>query len=140
MSDIEDLFRYRMEQAESTVRDAELMLEASVGPRSIVNRCYYSMFYATLALFLKSGVIAGTSKHSGVIGRFDKEFVLSGKVDRKYSKMLHRLFDSRQEFDYKEFTEIQREDAQLALEQAQEYIKEINRYLHKVDIESGEDK
>ena len=51
MSDKHSLFLYRMEQAEATVRDAEKMFASGVTARSIVNRCYYSMFYATLALF-----------------------------------------------------------------------------------------
>lgn len=99
MSDLTSLLAYRMDQAESTLNDAVKMSQSGVSPRSIVNRCYYAMFYAPLALLLKAGIAARTSRHSGVIGRFNKEFVQTGKIEKKYSKMLHGLFDSRQEFD-----------------------------------------
>jgi hypothetical protein len=39
MTDRESLFRYRMEQAEATLHDAETMLVTGVSPRSVVNRC-----------------------------------------------------------------------------------------------------
>lgn len=91
MSDKHSLFLYRMAQADTTLSDAEKMLASGVGPRSIVNRCYYAMFYATLALFLKAGIAARTSRHSGVIGIFDKEFILTGKIDKQFSKMLHSV-------------------------------------------------
>jgi uncharacterized protein (UPF0332 family) len=131
MSDLTSLLAYRMGQAESTPNDAVKMSQSGVGPRSIVNRCYYAMFYATLALFLKAGIAARTSRHSGVIGRFNKEFVQTGKIEKKYSKMLDGLFDSRQEFDYKEFSETLPEDAESALNHAREFVTEIKRLVHE---------
>lgn len=53
------------------------------------------MFYGVLALFIQEGTDIRTSKHAGVIGLFDREFVHSGKLPVEYSQMLHRLFDAR---------------------------------------------
>ncbi len=100
MTDIETLFEYRLKQAETTLEDARKMLAAGISPRSVINRAYYSMFYMVLALFLKTNLNLKTSKHSGVISSFDKEFVLTGKIDKNYSKILHSMFDDRQEYDY----------------------------------------
>ena len=96
MTDKEALFRYRIEQAEETLSDAEKMLKNHLSPRSILNRAYYSMFYALLALYIDQGIDLKTSKHSGVISIFDKEFVHSGKIDKDFSKILHRIFILRQ--------------------------------------------
>jgi hypothetical protein len=49
MTDKEVLLHYRLQQAEETLEDAEKMLRANLTPRSILNRAYYSMFYAILA-------------------------------------------------------------------------------------------
>jgi hypothetical protein len=51
MTDRETIFAYRMKQTEETLSEAIRMLEAGFSPRSIVNRSYYAMFYAVLALF-----------------------------------------------------------------------------------------
>jgi uncharacterized protein (UPF0332 family) len=52
MTDMETLMTYRLKQAEETIQDAEAMLKIRISSRSIVNRAYYAMFYAVLALFL----------------------------------------------------------------------------------------
>lgn len=125
MTDKQQLFEYRMKQAKETLADAEKMLIQNLGPRSIINRAYYSMFYAILALFLKTGVSLKTSKHTGVISIFDKEFVHTGKIDKMYSKSLHRMFDARLESDYKEMTIVTKEDASNAVNIAKVFLENV---------------
>ena len=110
------------------------MLKLGLSPRSIVNRAYYSVFYFILALFQKHGLNVRTSKHSGVIGAFDREYVLPGRVERRLGKIVHTLFDARQEFDYKEFVEITVDDATGAVVDAQEFAAAI-RLLLKSSLE-----
>ena len=131
MTDVETLFLYRLKQAEETLLDAKKMLESGLSPRSIINRAYYSMFYAILALFLKTGVDIKTSKHISVISIFDREFVKTGKVDKRYSKMLHDLFDVRLEGDYKEYVEITTDDAKEHVKLAEEFLKAIKDFINK---------
>jgi uncharacterized protein (UPF0332 family) len=52
-----------------------------------------------------------TSKHIGVISEFDREFVKTGKIDKRFSAILHDAFDDRLECDYKEFVELSIDDA-----------------------------
>lgn len=129
MTDNETLFTYRFREAEETLRDAEKMLQAGLSPRSVINRAYYAMFYAVLALFISEGINAKTSKHSGIIAIFDKEFVHSGKIDRRYSKMLHRMFDTRQECDYKELVEMSVDDAAEFVALATEFVQAIKLFM-----------
>ncbi len=129
MTDRETLFHYRLREAEDTLADAEQMMASGVSPRSIVNRAYYAVFYFILALFQKNGINARTSKHSGVIGAFDKEFVLSGRVDRRVGKILHSLFDARQESDYKEMAEVTVPDAKEAVSDAREFAEAVKGLL-----------
>jgi len=84
-----------------------------------------------LALFLKTNLNMKTSKHSGVIGLFDKEFVLTGKIDKKYSKMLHSMFDDRQEFDYRELVEISMNDAINAVDCAKDFIDAVKKFINQ---------
>lgn len=122
MTDQDSLYSYRLEQSRETLKDAKVLLESGGSLRSVVNRAYYAVFYAILSLFLKFGISINTSKHSGVITIFDREFVKTGKIDKKYSSLLHSLFDDRQEFDYKEFVVIEKVDAEESIVMAEEFI------------------
>lgn len=51
--DIITLIKYRLEQAQTSLEDAEYLLKGNRSTQSIVNRAYYAMFYATLALLQK---------------------------------------------------------------------------------------
>lgn len=125
MTDRESIFDYRMRQTEETLAEAVRMLETGFSPRSIVNRSYYAMFYAVLALFIHSNTPHKTSKHSGVIGIFNKEFIHTGKIDTRFAKMLYDLFDERMELDYRDFAEVSGEDARNAVSAAQEFVSAI---------------
>ncbi len=81
-----------MEQAYETLKEAEILLKEK-SLRGTVNRAHYAMFYALLALLATERL--GTSKHSGAIGLFDKEFVKTGKIPKELSKSLHLAFDRR---------------------------------------------
>lgn len=108
------------------------MLEEGFSPRSIINRAYYSLFYMLLALFLKTGVNVKTSKHIGVISSFDKEFVLTKKIDKSYSKIIHKVFNIRQKGDYKELVKLSTEDAAEIVKLAREFLEGIKEFINKL--------
>lgn len=136
MTDREILYRYRINQAEETLRDARKMLEEDLTPRSIVNRAYYSMFYSLLALFLYEGVGVKTSKHSGIISIYDKEFVQTGKFDKEYSKTLHHIFNLRQIADYKELAQITRDEAKHCINHAERFLRAIKEFIPPGEIDN----
>lgn len=122
MTDYEVLYNFRLKEAEETLAEAEEMLKGPFTGRAVVNRAYYAMFYAVQALFIKTGLRIKTSKHIGVISIFDKEFVLTGKIDKQYSAVLHATFNLRLEGDYKDLVETSREQAARSVRDAQEFI------------------
>jgi uncharacterized protein (UPF0332 family) len=129
VTDRDTLFSYRLSQADSTLKDARIMLENGGSPRSIVNRAYYAVFYSVLALFLKSNISIKTSKHAGVIAAFDKHFIIPGKIEKLHSQVFHTLFEDRQEFDYKECSSVSDADAREAIKSAENFISKIKAYL-----------
>jgi uncharacterized protein (UPF0332 family) len=129
MTDRETLLKYRVKQAEETLNDAEAMAKNALSPRSIVNRAYYAMFYAVLALFLKMNIPMKTSKHSGIISMFDQFFILTGKIDKQSSKTLHKMFNARQVADYKELVEVTTEEAEEAVGAARKFVREIKKLI-----------
>jgi uncharacterized protein (UPF0332 family) len=131
MTDKETLYSYRIKQAEETLSEAQKMLEENFSARSVINRAYYSTFYSVLALFVFAGLNPKTSKHAGAISLFDKEFIREGKIDKKYSQILHKIFEARQECDYKELVEPTNEDASETLVMAREFLIEIKEFTGK---------
>ena len=67
------LVNCRMEQAFSALASAKTLFDKGL-LRDSINRSYYAAFYAVLALLCMHGL--GTSKHSGAIALFDREFVM----------------------------------------------------------------
>jgi uncharacterized protein (UPF0332 family) len=129
MTDRQALLEYRMKQAEETLADAEKMHKSGISPRSVMNRLYYAIFYAMLALFIHSNINIKTSKHAGVIAFFDSEFVHTGKIDKQYSRILHRIFDARLECDYREFVEVSPEVAADFLRLAGEFLMAVKNLI-----------
>lgn len=83
------LIQYRMERSREALEDAHLMFEQNGSPAGVVNRAYYAMFYAALALLMT--VDQGSSKHQGVIALFDQSFIKPGILPRELGKALHRV-------------------------------------------------
>lgn len=129
MTDKEVLVDYRLDQARETLTDAERMLKEHYSSRSIINRAYYVMFYSLLALYLKSDSDIKTSRHAGIISLFDKEFVQKGLFDKRFSKMLHILFDKRQECDYRELIEVPYSDAEESVQRAREFYNAVSVFI-----------
>lgn len=94
---VKALSLYRLEQAQESLAASKVLLDQDL-IRPSVNRSYYAMFYAVLALLAARK--EETSKHSGPIALFDKEFVKSGVFQKEFSRWLHDAFDLRQRSDY----------------------------------------
>jgi uncharacterized protein (UPF0332 family) len=132
---VTELVKYRLEQAHAALSDARLVLDGGGSPMSIVNRAYYAMFYSVLALLQTIG--KAPSKHQGVVGLFDTEFVLSGIFPKELSRDFHRAFDARQVWDYKPVQPATPDEATELLSTAQHFVAEVEGYLIRKSSDSG---
>jgi len=82
------LVKTRLDQSLETLEDARALLSAGRSPPSILNRSYYGVFYAALALLQTIGETP--SKHSGVLSLFDIEFYKRGVVHERNVKSASR--------------------------------------------------
>jgi hypothetical protein len=122
-----ELAALRLRQASETLADAKSLLDANRTPRSAINRTYYAMFYAVLALLQTVGRVA--SKHTGVISLFDSEFVRTGIFPKEMSQTLHEAFDQRLESDYEPVKSQSREEALELLDRAQQFVSRVTDYI-----------
>jgi uncharacterized protein (UPF0332 family) len=129
MTDRDALLAYRLKEAEETLADARTLLENQGSTRTIINRAYYAMFFGVLAVFIREETTVRSSKHAGVIALFDKEMIHSGKLPVECSRMLHRMFDARQEADYKEFVSYTDAEARKLYALAESFLEKIRLFL-----------
>ncbi len=122
-----DLVQYRLDLAQDMLRDARVLKENGGSPVSIVNRAYYAVFYAALALLVTANV--EPSKHAGVLAKFDELFVRQGIFPKEMSRILHHAFDMRQAGDYQKSKVITKEQASDVLASAEEFVTKIQEKL-----------
>jgi uncharacterized protein (UPF0332 family) len=100
-----------------------------------ISRAYYSMFHAASAVLLSEGMTA--ESHSALKNMFGLHFINTGKIDRKFGRWLNKLKDERENGDYDIFTSFDYEDAKGDIDEAEEFLKEMRRYLtqsHGIDF------
>ena len=123
------IISYRIEQAQIALDDAIYLNAGERSPQSIVNRCYYAMFYATLALLQDIG--KAPTKHSGIISLFDTEYVMKGIFPRELSKNLHKAFELRQASDYKVRPTMPEELVKEEIDKASNFVEAVKSYFQQ---------
>ncbi len=125
---LKTLVKYRIQLAHETLHEAEILFKEN-SFRGTINRAYYAMFYSVLALLAIKKI--GTSKHSGAISLFDREYVKTGIFSKELSQSLRLAFDRRQTHNYGELIDIDNDTAQGILENAKRFITEVESYLER---------
>lgn len=127
--DKNNIIGYRIEQAQIALDDAMYLDVGGRSPQSIINRCYYAMFYATLALLQEIG--KAPTKHSGIISLFDTEYVMKGIFPRELSKDLHKAFELRQTSDYKVRPAMSEEQVKEEIDKASRFVEAVKSYFQQ---------
>ncbi len=120
------LVKYRIEQAKDTIELARFLIDSN---RLIVavNRIYYGLFYSVTALALKNQF--ETSKHIQLIGWFNKEFVSSGILNKKYGKILRNAYQNRTKGDYDAFISFDKEEVLEMHKEMIDFITKIEKLI-----------
>jgi uncharacterized protein (UPF0332 family) len=121
-----DLIRYRLERADESLVEAEIMAEQKHF-NTCINRLYYACFYAIIALLESKGF--SSAKHSGVRSLFNKNFVVTGIIGKDLAAVFNDLFEYRQESDYEDFFIMDGETALGYIEPAKKLVALIRVIL-----------
>lgn len=120
------LVQFRLDRAGEVLRAGGLLREANA-PREVVNRAYYAMFYAVLALL--AGQRRETSKHRAATTLFDRDFVKPGIFAKDFSKWLHEAFNLRLASDYGPLFRPTEQDAEEILRHAHAFVSAVKSHL-----------
>lgn len=123
---MDDLVQYRLSSAKERLESARLLLDAGQYKDSI-GRSYYAIFTAVRAVLARDQV--DFSKHAGVIAYFQREYIKSAIFDIKYSKILQRAFQIRNNCDYDDFFIVSKEDATEQYKNAMDMVQAIETYI-----------
>lgn len=123
-----ELSGFRIKQAEESLEEAVFLLSGRKSPRSVINRVYYAMFYAVLALLVHEPY--SSSKHSGVLSFFNKRFIRQGIFEESFGRSINKAFELRQRGDYREFINLSYEQVEPLAEDAEAFIKAVRNYLN----------
>lgn len=122
----EELMRYRLNSAKERLSAAKILYAAGEY-KDAISRSYYAMFTAVRGLLAMDAV--DFSKHAGVISYFQKEYIKSERLDRKYSKYLTTAFQIRNNADYADFYIVSKNDVEEQIQHASELLAAITDYI-----------
>lgn len=122
-----------MTRSRREIGAARLLAEGDFGAQA-VSRAYYAAFYAAEQALSSLG--ESRSKHSGVIAAFGRLVVREGGLEEKMGRILRSLFEQRNDVDYGDVA-ASREDAELAIRDAQLFVDAVDSWLTSGEKNSG---
>ena len=126
---LKELAGYRMERAREMLSAAEGNL--GIGQyKTSLNRSYYAIFHAMRAANILKGF--DSSKHSGVIAFFNKEYLKEGIMDCQLSAVIKGSSFLREKSDYDDFFIASRKEAEVQLKNARGFLNTVEAYLNSL--------
>lgn len=123
---LRELAGYRMERAKEMLDAAKGNLEIGQFKTSL-NRSYYAIFHAMRAANILKGF--DSSKHSGVIAFFNKEYLKEGILERGLSIIIKNSSFLREKSDYDDFFIASKKDAERQVEDAAIFVEKVDAYI-----------
>ncbi len=122
----QDHIKYRLKRAKETYADAIFLFEKG-SINSSINRLYYSVFYAVIALLLANDI--EVKSHNGVKQKLGEQFVSKGKLSKVHARTFNLLSDFRHKGDYDDLFEFDVEMVEKLIEPTNDFIKAIDSLI-----------
>lgn len=123
----EDLIKYRLIRAWDTYDDAMILADKGKW-NSTINRLYYSVYYAVMALLLNSGFKPVT--HNGGKSNFTEYFIKTGEIPRDLGKIYSQLFTWRQKGDYDDLFDFDKDKVEPYFDHVKILIESIEKKIN----------
>lgn len=125
---LKELAEYRLERANEMLSASESNLEIGQYKTSL-NRAYYAVFHAMRAANARKGF--DSSKHSGVIAFFTKEYLKTEILDRKLAVIIKDSSLCREKSDYDDFYVAGKTEAEEQLKNEEYFVQEVEKYVRR---------
>lgn len=127
-NDRNSIVKYRIEQAKDTIELAKFLIDSN---RLVVavNRIYYGLYYSITALAITKQF--ETSKHAQLIGWFNKEYIATDILDKRFGKILRNSYQNRTKGDYDAFVTFDKDEVVEMHYEMIDFIREIEKLIEK---------
>lgn len=115
-----------IQMSDDKLEDLRVTLNAGRYKAS-VECSYYAMLNSVRAMLVTQGFVS--SKHSQIISQFNYRFCKDGVVDQRYSKILEKAKDAREQCSYWPGYSVDEDVAKSWLGTAEEFTTDIRNYL-----------
>ena len=120
-----DLIFYRIETAQSDIKAAEILLNATEF-RGANNRAYYGIYHAISAIHALDG--NAYKRHKDAIGNFNKDYVKTEIFSREMGRRIGEAEEIRHASDYDDFYIASKEESERQVAVADEFIQLAEKY------------
>jgi len=110
-----------LQLAQDELETAQLLLDND-RHRACISRAYYAMYHASQALLEVKSITSKT--HKGTIQQFGLHFIKTGELPIEMARALTDGYDLRQLSDYEETIFLTRQQAEIVLNSAQEFVSQ----------------
>ena len=121
--------KHWLRRAQETQRDALALIERGGSPEGIVNRTYYAMFYAVLALLRSVG--QEVSDEAGAASAFQRDYIKSRSLPRKLWKALEEAARLARQAEAEDGGGISNDQAFESYNAAVEFIRRVEQRLRE---------
>lgn len=111
---------YKLKQAQEALAEAEGLLADGAELSYVVNSMYYAFYYPVLGLLHSRGTPAAMQSVS--IALFEREFVQTGIVERRFLDALRTAFELKPKCSTTELKLITRSDVEELMAVAREFV------------------
>jgi uncharacterized protein len=125
---LKEYIDYRISKSHEIFEDA-VLLSNNERWNSCMNRLYYSSYYLASALLFKNKIKAET--HNGVKTQLFLHFIKNNLLDIKHGKLYSHLFAWRQEADYSDFIDFEKETVLPIIKQVKNLNTELLQLIQK---------
>ena len=129
-SSLKELAGYRLKRAKEMLSASENNLKIGEH-RTSLNRSYYAVFHAMRSANALKGF--DSSKHSGVIAFFTKEYLKTEILDRSLSFIIKDSSLCREKSDYDDFYIASHTEAEEQLKNAKCFVQKIEDYVSLIN-------
>lgn len=114
---------------EITRREVSLYIENANEALDVAQLNMDNDFYAANALLATKKL--ARSKHSGVLSAFRQHFIKTGLLASELSEIYEQVMDNCHEGDYEIITATSKEDAEVDVRQAREFVDTVSDWLKR---------
>ncbi len=117
----------RLKQALESLDEAKALLAQDAAGNFVMNYLYYAVLYSLWALLESQGI--STSEHGKVVSLFEQDFVLTGKIERRFHDAIRQIVDLRPKCDCAVNRHVSSEDIEKLLPIAQEFLDSVRWFV-----------